>query len=66
MSGDDALPPSGHIQRHCKDRGLDRPISYAPTVPRIRRDLPAAPADRRRRARPAGQPWRGRLIDLER
>jgi hypothetical protein len=66
MSEDEATPPSGHVQRHRDGRSGDRPASYAAAVPRFRRDLPATPRDRRRRPRPPGQPWRGRLIDLER
>ena len=43
-----------------------RPASYAPTVSRLRRQLPTAPSDRRDKPRLACDVWRGRLIDLER
>jgi hypothetical protein len=66
MSGDDPTPPSGHVERQRGARGVDRPVSYAPAVARLRRGLPALPEDRRRGGRPGGQPWRGRLVDLER
>jgi hypothetical protein len=35
-------------------------------VPRLSRRLPAVPADRREGTRLPGEPWRGRLVDLER
>ena len=67
MAGDDPelLSPHGLVER--LDGRLRHPLrqaSYAPAVARLRRGLPAAPVDRRARPRPAGEPWRGRLVDL--
>jgi hypothetical protein len=67
MTGDDPelLSPHGLVERlDGRPRPLLRQASYAPAVARLWRGLPAAPADRRARPRLAGEPWRGRLVDL--
>lgn len=58
------IRPDGRVEplrgvQHC------RPFAegYAPVLPRLQRGEPAAPADRRRRARAPGEPWRGLRID---
>ena len=57
--------PDGHVERGAAKAGWAA-ASYAPLMPRLRRRLPAAAAERRARARLDGQPWRGRLVDLQR
>jgi hypothetical protein len=67
MVEDDAGPchPDGLVERLDGRAWLPlRPVSYAPAVVRLRRGLPAAPAERRAQPRLPGEPWRGRLIDL--
>jgi hypothetical protein len=59
-------PPDGQIERGAATARRPAAASYAPLVPRLRRRLPAAASERRARARLDGQPWRGRLIDLQR
>ena len=57
-------PPDGQVERTATKAGRPSVASYAAAVPRLRRRLPASPAERRAQARLEGQPWRGRLVDL--
>lgn len=71
MTEDDAFtpdPPRAQDPRgrQRRDGGSHRPASYAPTIARLRRGLPALPADRRGRARVGADTWRGVLLDIER
>jgi hypothetical protein len=59
-------PPNGQVERTTAGPGRPAAASYAAAVPRLCRRLPAAPGDRREAVRPDGEPWRGRLVDLER
>ncbi len=59
-------PPNGQVERATAAPGRPAVASYAGAVSRLRRRLPAAPSDRREAVRPDGEPWRGRLVDLER
>jgi hypothetical protein len=58
--------PDGQVERSDRRPGPTQPASYAPAVPRLCRRLPAVPVERREAVRLQGEPWRGRLVDLER
>lgn len=70
LEDDDATPDQRRAQdsrgRPRRDGGNHRPASYAPTVARLRRGLPALSAERRSRARVGADTWRGVLLDIER
>lgn len=70
MASDDrSLPalPEWMLHRLREARhGAAWPTSYATVLSRLQRGQPAATGDRRRRARALpGEPWRGRVLDLE-
>jgi hypothetical protein len=58
--------PDGQVERSDAGSGPMPAASYAPAVPRLCRQLPAAPGERRNAIRLQGDPWRGRLVDLAR
>ena len=70
MIEDDVSTPErpgarGSRGRQRRDGASHAPASYAPIVARLRRGLPALPADRRSRARPGADIWRGVLLDID-
>jgi hypothetical protein len=58
------IRPNGSIERLAGAHAAPPASSYAASVPRLTRGAPSAPADRRAGPRPAGDGWRGRLVDL--
>jgi hypothetical protein len=67
MTEDDVSTPDQPRAQDPRGDGRNhRRASYAPTVTRLRRGLPALPTDRRGRARVGADTWRGVLLDLER